>query len=246
MTSVDAHQSLSSFKNFYSNTVQGGEKPLRGLNPPAIMSPRQLFKEEGEQQPTLLDFRYDPLTVGEASKSSYREVPAPARERCLKNNPFIPAVSYVPVGQVVADQPALNIANTTEPGLPTLQDAAEEKVYPDGEPYFYGCDPRPQRMVARNIKHFLDSRQQERRLQARIFRTDNPDAPTVADVKRHRAKAMGEIATKKASKDLAQQLADVLLTDEQKLRRQFGLPEKSSIPGISAGARASLAEAAEP
>ncbi len=239
---MDANQSLTSFKNYY-----GGGNPQRGLNPSAVMPARKLFKEEGEQQLTLPDFRYDPLTVGEASKSSYREVPAPARERCLKNNPFMPALSYVPIGQVVADQPALNIANTVEPGVPTLEDAAEEKVYPAGDSaYFFGCDERPQRIVARNIKHFLDSRQQERRLQHLIYRTDNPDAPEIADVKRHRAKTMGEIATKRAAKTLADQLADVLLTDEQKLRRQFGLPERSSVPGISAGARASLVPEAPP
>lgn len=143
-----------------------------------VLMPTSLVSE----QKGIEDLRYSPFQRGSMSRSEYKVQGHDMNEKCVKKDPFRPAVSFIPRTRKLLSQPAVNIAQPVYDAL----DYNPVKEIPDQTVCNNLSEIRNYRQTNKKLMDLLDTRARAREQVRRTMRKVNPLAPHIVDVKRHR------------------------------------------------------------
>ena len=134
---------------------------------------------------------YSPFARAEMDPRRFEPIPKAKRQkkRLMRRNPLLPTRSYIPESVVMEDSPALNVADPTEPNpYEPINDVPDLTVANSL------TEERNVRNQVRDVRHYIDTRAQQRRLVRRVMQQIVPTQPRIVDIKAHRAKQMPDMA----------------------------------------------------
>lgn len=173
-----------------------------------IERPPQVWENvEVHQQRGMEDLRYSPFMRGQMKLSSYRSVPLPPRERFLKRNPILPAVSFIPRSTTLPESVLINNPAYSETKNNLSQQTIEDSLKPAQDMTFGNniVEQRSMPILGEEGRLLRMVKERERYIRQGRGRIDRliPDAPKIVDVKKHRARhikssAVGDTSIKNA------------------------------------------------
>jgi len=183
---------------------------------------------------------YNPFTGGEENRSGYERVPMIGKghmqEKIFKKNPLRPSRSFIPRSVLLAEQPAVNVAEIGV-GQPSLYDPyPPESDTPAPTVANSLTEARDYRSQVRTVNSLLGTRAQQRRMVKRSLDRVNPSRPQIIDINEHREFRSG-IKTRKMrrtrGKNAFGEVKDRKAGEQAKLVRD--LIERATITKTSVG-----------